>query len=178
MIFRETTIPGAWMIEPQRLNDERGFFARTWCREECAEHGLRADWVQCSVSFNPARGTLRGMHFQVAPYEEKKLVRCTRGAIYDVLIDVRADSPTHGTWQAFELTAENRMQLYIPPGVAHGFYTLAPETEVLYQISAPFHAESARAVRWNDPAFGIEWPATPSVISARDQSYGDYHAAG
>jgi dTDP-4-dehydrorhamnose 3,5-epimerase len=164
-------VEGALLIEPELLADERGFFARTWCHEAFEARGLPADWVQSSISFNHRQGTLRGMHYQQAPFEETKLVRCTRGAIYDVLLDLRPSSPTFGRWQALELTMENHRQVYIPPGVAHGFMTLSDHSEVEYQISQLYRAEAARGVRWDDAAFGISWPQPVEVISARDASY-------
>ena len=162
------------MLDLERFEDDRGFFARTYCREEFAAHGLNPDLAQCSVSFNLARGTLRGMHFQAAPHEEDKLVRCTQGAIYDVLVDLRPASPTFKRWLGAELSAENRRSLYIPAGLAHGFLTATPNAEVYYQISTPYHPDSARGVRWDDPAFGIEWPEEPIVISERDANYPDF----
>ncbi len=171
MKFTETTIDGAYRIEPERLVDERGFFARTWCQREFDEHGLDSRLVQCSISFSPRRGTLRGMHYQAPPHAEVKLVRCTQGAIYDVILDLRSDSRTRLAWAAFELTSENRSALYIPRGVAHGFLTLADNCEVAYQMSDVFDRESARGVRWNDPAFGIEWPGPVTTISQRDANY-------
>jgi dTDP-4-dehydrorhamnose 3,5-epimerase len=171
MIFQETPLPGAFLIEPERFEDERGFFARTWCRREFAERGLAAELAQCNTSFNGKKGTLRGMHFQVAPHAEIKLVRCTRGAIYDVIIDLRPDSPGYRRWIGVELTAENLRQLYIPEGYAHGFQTLSDSSEVFYQMSEFYHPESARGVRWDDPVFGITWPLPVSVISPRDRAY-------
>ena len=174
MIFRETVVPGAFVIEPERLRDERGFFARTWCVRECAEHGLNPQVVQCSISVSEKKGTLRGLHYQAAPHAETKLVRCTRGAIYDVIVDLRADSPAFLRHFAVELSAENHTMLYVPEGVAHGFQTLADDTEVAYQMSA-FHALAhARGVRWNDPAFAIAWPPGERIISERDRSYPDF----
>ena len=172
MIFIETKLKGAYIIEPERLEDERGFFARTWCEDEFAAHGLNPRLVQCNISFNKKKGALRGMHYQVAPYEEAKLVRCTKGAIYDVIIDLRFNSPTHKQWFAVELTAENRKMLYVPEGFAHGFQTLEDDSEVFYQMSEFYHPECARGVRWNDPAFRIEWPIKIAVISLKDQSFG------
>lgn len=174
MIFTATKLQGAFIIDPERLEDERGFFARTWCQREFAVHGLSPKWVQCNISFNTQKGTLRGMHYQAAPYAETKLIRCTMGAIYDVIIDLRPDSPTFKQWLAVELTADNRCMLYVPGGFAHGFLTLANHTEVLYQMSEFYVAESARGVRWNDPAFGIQWPADVKVISDRDRNYLDF----
>ena len=171
MIFTETDIKGAWIIEPERREDERGFFARTWCRRAFEERGLDGDLVQCSVSFNRRRGTVRGLHYQARPHGEAKLVRCTRGAIFDVLVDLREGSPTYGKWTAAELTAENRKMLFAPEGFAHGFQTLADEAEVLYQISSYYRPESARGVRWNDPTLAIAWPlADGCIVSERDRS--------
>ncbi len=174
MIFTETKLAGAYIIEPERLEDERGFFARTWCQREFEVHGLNPRLVQCSISFNKKKGTLRGMHYQVAPHEEAKLVRCTSGAIYDVIIDLRLNSPTFKQWLAVELTADNRCMLYIPEGFAHGFQTLDHNTEVFYQMSEFYAGESAKGVRWDDPAFGIEWTEDTRIISARDQEYPDF----
>jgi dTDP-4-dehydrorhamnose 3,5-epimerase len=168
MIFRETPLAGVWIVEPEPATDERGFFARTWCAREFAARGLDARLAQCSVSWNHARGIVRGLHYQVAPHAEAKLVRCTRGAIHDVALDVRRGSPTFGRWVAAELTADNRRMLYLPEGVAHGFQTLADATEVFYQISEFHHPESARGVRWDDPACAIEWPLRPVIVSPRD----------
>lgn len=175
MIFAETKLKGAYIIEPERLEDERGFFARTFCQEEFAAHGLRTRFVQCSISFNKKKGTLRGMHYQVAPHEEAKLVRCTMGAIYDVIIDLRPGSPTFTQWVAVELTAQNRKMLYIPEGLAHGFQTLEDDTEVFYQMSEFYHPECARGVRWDDPVFGIKWPKIHHrIVSEIDQRYADF----
>ncbi len=174
MIFTELQLPGAFLIEPTPLVDERGFFARTWCEQEFAAHGIHQQWVQCNISVNLRKGTLRGMHYQVAPHAEAKLIRCTSGALYDVLLDVRRDSPTHSQWVAVELSAANYRMLYIPAGIAHGFQTLADHTEVFYQMSAFYQADAARAVRWNDPAFAIHWPADTRTISLRDQQHPDY----
>jgi dTDP-4-dehydrorhamnose 3,5-epimerase len=156
------------------MDDERGFFARTWCRQEFEAHGLNSRLAQSSISFNKRRGTLRGMHYQSAPDEEAKLVRCTMGAIYDVTIDLRRDSPTFKQWVGLELTAENRRMLYIPEGFAHGLQTLTDDTEVFYQISERYAPESARGVRWNDPAFAIDWPVSVTIISERDNTYADF----
>ena len=171
MIFTETKLRGAFVIDPERLEDDRGFFARTWCVREFETHGLNPRLVQCSVSYNTRKGTLRGMHYQAAPHAETKLVRCTQGAIHDVVIDLREDSSTFRQWVAVELTAENRRMLYIPEGFAHGFQTLADDTEVFYQISEFYHPESARGVRWNDPAFGITWLLEVEMVSEKDQQY-------
>ena len=168
MQFIPTKFESAWLIKPDRYEDDRGFFARTWCQQEFAEHGLNPNLSQCSVSFNLTRGTLRGMHFQAAPREEAKLIRCTQGSIFDVIVDVRKDSPTFGAWQDFELTAKNRHSLYIPEGFAHGFQTLKSGSEVFYQMSEFFHPELARAFHYADPAMGIAWPLPVKVISKQD----------
>ncbi|MFA5181833.1 MAG: dTDP-4-dehydrorhamnose 3,5-epimerase [Syntrophales bacterium] len=174
MEFIKTPLGGAFVLEMERLGDDRGFFARSWCKKEFESHDVNPDLVQCSVSFNKRRGTLRGMHYQVKPYEEAKLVRCTMGAIWDVIVDMRLDSPTFKKWFATELSAENRLMLYIPEGFAHGFLTLENHSEVFYQISEFYHPECARGVRWNDPAFNIEWPDATPVINDRDMSYPDF----
>jgi dTDP-4-dehydrorhamnose 3,5-epimerase len=174
MIFTETTLKGAFLIEPERRRDERGFFARTWCQSEFAAAGLQTDWVQCNISFNKERGTLRGMHYQATPYEEAKLVRCTMGAVYDVIIDLRTDSPTYRQWLAAELTSDNRLMLFIPKGFAHGFQTLTDEAEVFYQMSQFYVPEYARGVRWDDPAFKISWPAEKCIISEQDRNFPDF----
>jgi dTDP-4-dehydrorhamnose 3,5-epimerase len=174
MIFTETPLKGAYVIDPERLADERGFFARTWCRREFEAHGLNTALAQCSISFNQKTGTLRGMHYQVAPHAEHKLVRCTAGIIHDVIVDLRPGSATFRHWFAAELSADNRRMLYIPEGLAHGFLTLSDNTEVFYQISAYYVPESARGVRWNDPAFAISWPAQPIIVSPRDSTYADF----
>lgn len=174
MQFIQTIFTGAYLIEPTLISDERGFFARTYCRNEFASKGLKADAVQCNISYNKKCGTLRGMHFQRLPNAEAKLVRCTAGAIYDVIVDLRQESPTFAQWAAFELTAHNRHALYIPEGFAHGFQTLADNTEVLYQMFNFFAPGSAGGVRWDDPAFGIEWPLEISVMSERDRAYPDF----
>lgn len=174
MIFTETKLKGSYVIEPEMQEDERGFFARTFCQEEFRARGLNPRVVQCSVSFNKKEGTLRGMHFQVAPYAEAKWVRCARGAIYDVIIDLRVDSPTFKQWVALELTADNRRMLYVAEGFVHGFQTLEDNTEVFYQTSEFYHPECARGVRWNDPTFGIQWPLETRTISPRDQGYPDF----
>lgn len=171
MIFHETRLKGAFIIEPERLEDKRGSFARTFCQEEFEARGLNPRVVQCNISFNKKKGTLRGMHYQIAPYQEAKLVRCTRGAIYDVIIDLRPKSPTFKQWIAVELTAENRRMVYVPEGFAHGFQTLEDNTEIFYQVSEFYHPECARGVRWDDLAFRIEWPISPTAISDQDRSY-------
>ena len=174
MIFTETELRGAFIIEPEPIRDERGFFARTWCKKEFSGHGLNPNLAQCNTSFNKKRGTLRGMHYQAAPFAEAKLVRCTMGAIYDVIIDIRKESETYLKWFACELTAQNRKMLYVPEGFAHGFQTLEDNTEVFYQMSESYHEEYARGIRWNDPAFSIIWLANVNLISERDSSYPDY----
>jgi dTDP-4-dehydrorhamnose 3,5-epimerase len=173
MIFRETKLPGVFEVHPEPIPDERGCFARTWCQKEFEARRLSPRLVQCNVSFNARKGTLRGIHFQIPPYAEAKLVRCTRGAIYDVVVDLRRGSPTFKGWIAAVLTASNRHTLYVPEGCGHGFLTLEDETEVFYQMSEFYNAESARGVRWNDPAFQIAWPEKVEVISERDRTYPD-----
>jgi dTDP-4-dehydrorhamnose 3,5-epimerase len=176
--FEETPLAGAWFVDLERHEDDRGFFARTWCADELAAKGLEATIVQWSISFNAARGTLRGMHWQDPPHEEVKVVRCVRGAIYDVIVDLRPDSPTYRRWLAAELDEVNRRSLYIPEGFAHGFQTLSEGAEVLYGISEPYAPESASGFRWDDPAVGIQWPPTDErVISERDLSLPGLDAA-
>jgi len=171
LIFEPTRIAGVVIVQPERRADERGFFARTWCREEFEAHGLNPRLVQCNVSFNHRRGTVRGMHWQRDPHGECKLVRCTAGAILDVVVDLRPGSVTYRQSIAVELSAENRHALYIPEGLAHGFQTLTDSVEVLYQMSTDHHPESATGARWNDPAIQVAWPLPISVISARDESW-------
>jgi len=171
LIFTETRLKGSYVIEPEMQEDERGYFARTFCQEEFRARGLNPRVVQCSVSFNKHKGTLRGMHYQVAPHLEAKLVSCMRGAIFDVIIDLRPDSSTYSQWFAAELSAENYKILYVPEGVAHGFQTLVHNTVVFYQISEFYHPESATGVRWDDPMYGITWPLETQAISDRDASY-------
>jgi dTDP-4-dehydrorhamnose 3,5-epimerase len=173
VIFTETAIKGAVLLDLEPHEDERGFFARTWCERECGERGLNVRVAQCNVSFNKKRGTLRGLHYQAAPYQEAKLVRCTRGAIHDVIVDLRPDSPSVTCHVAVVLSAENRRMLYVPEGCAHGFQTLEDNTEVFYQMSERYSPKHARGVRWDDPAFGIEWPPADRIISARDREYPD-----
>jgi dTDP-4-dehydrorhamnose 3,5-epimerase len=177
VLFRETLVAGVVVVEPERNEDERGFFARTFSADEFTAHGLDARVDQCSTSFNPRVGTLRGLHYQTAPHGEAKLVRCTRGSIYDVAVDLRSGSPSHLRWVGLELSAENGRALFVPEGCAHGFQTLVEDTEVLYQISTPYVPAAARGVRWNDPAFGIEWPPPPGeglTMSSRDAQYPDF----
>jgi dTDP-4-dehydrorhamnose 3,5-epimerase len=173
VIFKETELAGAFEIALDPHLEPRGFFARSFCRREFTALGLVGEWVQSNVSYNARRGTLRGMHWQAEPHGEVKLVRCTKGAIYDVIVDLRPDSPTRGRWAAAELTAENRRMLYVPVGFAHGFLTLADETEVFYEMSEYHAPEAARGFRWNDPAIAIHWPEKPSVIAQRDTDYPD-----
>lgn len=177
MRFEPTALPGVVVVEPERLEDERGFFARTWCTREFERHGLNPRLVQCSISFNARRGTLRGLHYQVAPDQEAKLVRCTMGAIYDVVVDLRPDSPTFRRWVAVELSADNRRMVYVPEGCAHGFQCLQDGCEVFYQMSVFYAPASARGVRWDDPAFGVVWPIAPPIMSPRDRQYPDFGAA-
>ena len=171
MKFIETRLKGAYIIELELLEDERGFFARTFCQTEFEAHGLNPRLVQCSLSFNRRKGTLRGMHFQVVPMAEAKLVRCTKGAIYDVILDLRPDSSTYCQWVTGELSGNNYRMLYVPEGFAHGFQTLEDDTEVLYQMSEYYAQECARGVRWDDPLFNIKWPIREKVISDKDNSY-------
>jgi dTDP-4-dehydrorhamnose 3,5-epimerase len=173
--FVPTALPGAFIVQPERIEDVRGFFARTWCPREFAEHGLNPRLEQCSISFNARKGTLRGMHYQLAPFAEAKLVRCTMGALWDVIIDLRPDSPAFRRHLGVELTALDRRMLYIPEGFAHGFQTLADSTEVFYQMSQVYSPAHARGVRWDDPAFGIAWPEEAGrIIIARDREYPDF----
>ena len=176
MRFTPTPLAGAVVVDIEARQDVRGLFARSFCRDEFVAAGLPAEFVQSSVSYNVRRGTLRGMHFQAAPHEEPKLVRCTRGAIHDVIVDLRRDSATHRRWFAVELSADSRRALYVPPGFAHGFQTLVDDTEILYQMAERYVADLARGVRWNDPAFAIEWPIANPFMSERDAAYPDYHA--
>jgi dTDP-4-dehydrorhamnose 3,5-epimerase len=177
LIFRPCRLAGAFVLDVERKEDDRGFFARTFCARELAEAGLVTAFVQGSVSYNRRRGTLRGMHYQDAPASEAKLVRCTAGAIYDVLLDLRPGSPTYLGWEAVELSAETRRLVYVPRGFAHGFQTLTDEAEVSYEISDFYVAELARGVRWNDPVFGIAWPIADPILSPRDRSYPDFRPA-
>jgi dTDP-4-dehydrorhamnose 3,5-epimerase len=176
MRFAETPIAGAWEVEVDPIGDERGLFARTFDAAEFAARGMSPDVAQCSTSFNARAGTLRGMHFQAGEHAECKLVRCTAGAVHDVIVDLRDESPTHGRWHAVELSAERRNALYVPRGVAHGFQTLVDASELFYVIDHPYEPAAARGVRWDDPAFGIDWPAAPGgrTISERDRAWPDY----
>lgn len=178
VIFTELPLRGAFLIELEQKDDERGFFARSWCENEFKERGLNTRLVQCNVSFNRKKGTLRGMHYQIAPYEEAKLVRCTMGSIYDVIVDLRPESLTYMQHEAVLLSATNRRMIYVPERFAHGFQTLEDGTEVFYQMSEFYSAECARGVRWNDPVFGIKWPQEDSIISDRDRHYPDFRPVG
>ena len=174
MIFRETELRGAFVIAPEPAHDERGFFARTWCAREAAAHGLNPNVVQCNVSLSHEKGTLRGLHYQTPPCAEAKLVRCTHGAIHDVIVDLRRGSPTFARHASVELSASNRLMMYVPEGFAHGFQTLTDHAEVSYQMSQAHSPEHARGVRWNDPAFGIDWPLAITTMSERDRNYPDF----
>jgi dTDP-4-dehydrorhamnose 3,5-epimerase len=175
MIFRETGLAGAFLVELEPRADDRGFFARSWCQKEFSEHGLNPRLVQCNISFSQKRGTLRGMHFQQAPHEEAKLVRCTRGAVFDVIIDLRQDSPTFKKHFAARLDSENRHMLFVPEDFAHGFQTLADDTEVFYQMSDFYEPKAARAgIRWDDPVFGIRWPIADPILNDRDRTFPDF----
>jgi dTDP-4-dehydrorhamnose 3,5-epimerase len=174
MIFQETKLSGVYEINLEPAHDSRGFFARSWCQREFENRGLDPKMVQCNVSFNARKGTLRGMHYQAAPNAEAKLVRCTSGSVYDVVIDLRPKSPTFKEWIAAVLSSEQRNMIYVPEGCAHGFLTLEDKTEVFYQMSEFYSPESARGVRWDDPAFQIVWPANVDVISERDRTYADF----
>jgi dTDP-4-dehydrorhamnose 3,5-epimerase len=172
MIFTETRLKGAFVIDIEPHEDERGFFARAWCKDEFEKHGLNSRIVQCSISFNKRRGTLRGMHYQAPPFQEAKLVRCTRGAIYDVIIDLRSNSATFQQWFSVELSAENRRALYVPEAFAHGFQTLVDNSELFYQMSEFFHPDYARSLRWDDQTFKIVWPIPDPILSEKDLSSG------
>ena len=174
MIFQPLEVAGAFLIEPEPIQDERGFFARLWCQRDLEERGLLGRIAQCSQSFNTKKGTLRGLHYQLAPHAEVKVVRCTNGAIYDVILDLRPASPTFKKHSAATLTAENRRMAYVPEGCAHGFQTLEDGTEVFYLISEFFRPDHARGVRWNDPAFNIPWPPGEKILNERDRTYPDF----
>lgn len=174
MRFEKLDLPGAFRIDINRLEDERGFFARAFCTAEFASVGLPTHFPQSNMSFNFREGTVRGMHYQLEPRAEPKVVRCTRGAIFDAIIDLRPESPTYCRWTGLELTAENRSAIYVPPGFAHGYQTLADDTEVTYLVGEVYTPELARGVRWNDPAFGFSWPIPVAVINERDANYPDF----
>jgi dTDP-4-dehydrorhamnose 3,5-epimerase len=171
MQFTPSRMSGAWVIDIEPIHDQRGFFAMTWLPEELRKHGIDPAVAQCNLAFNHKRGTLRGLHFQTAPHAQAKIVRATRGALLDVIVDLRPDSPTWRQWELFELTADNRRMLYIPAGLAHGYLTLTDDAEMFYQASSPWAPQSEAGVRWNDPAFGIKWPFEPAVISERDRTW-------
>jgi dTDP-4-dehydrorhamnose 3,5-epimerase len=175
VIFTETKLPGAFVLDLERREDPRGFFARTWCANELADHGLNIRLVQANMSWNPQQGTLRGMHFQRKPHAETKLVRCTRGAVHDVIIDLRPESETYKQWLGVDLSADNRRALYVPEGFAHGFKTLVPDSEVHYLVTEFYTPSAEGGVRWNDPAFGIEWPDPDNVfVSEKDAAWPDF----
>jgi dTDP-4-dehydrorhamnose 3,5-epimerase len=174
MLFRETDLPGVFTIEVERITDERGFFARTFCMTEFEKHGLSRGVAQCNLSYSKKKGTLRGMHYQLPPHAEAKLVRCDRGAIYDVIIDLRPVSPAYCKWISVELSDDTRRMLYVPEGCAHGFQTLTNDVEVFYQMSAFYSPDHARGVRYDDPLFQISWPISDPVVSEKDRTYGDY----
>lgn len=169
MRFRETGLDGTWLIESDRRTDERGFFARTWCIDEFDMHGVGVSFVQCSTSFNRSRGTLRGIHLQLEPYQEAKLIRCTRGRAWDVMVDLRPESATFGDWRAYELSADNGRLVYLPEGFGHGFQTLADETELSYHISEFYQPAASSGIRWDDPELAIDWPEPEApIMSQRD----------
>jgi len=175
MIFKETELKGAFIVEMELIRDNRGFFARAWCQKEFEAHGLISGFVQNNITFSPKKGTLRGLHYQIAPHEEPKLVRCTRGAIYDVIVDLRPESPTYKQWLGVELTAENHKMIYIPGGFAHGYQILTDDTEVFYQVGEFYAPEYERGFRWDDAAFAIEWPINhPLILSEKDRHWPDY----
>lgn len=175
MIFEPTRLEGAFVVEPEKLEDGRGFFARSWCLREFEAHGLNPRMVQCNISLSKRKGTLRGIHYQAPPHAEAKLVRCTAGSIYDVIIDLRPESPTFEKYAAEVLTARNHKMLYVPEDFAHGFLTLEDDSEVFYQMSEFYVPEQSKGVRWNDPVFGIEWPIAPCLMSERDRGYPDFN---
>jgi len=174
LIFTETELTGSYIIEIEKLEDERGFFARTWDQNLFKKNGLNPHLVQCDISFNKNKGTLRGMHYQIPPYEEAKLIRCTKGSIFDVIIDLRKDSKSFRQWVGQELSEHNYKMLYVPEGFAHGFQTLEDNTEVCYQMSQFYKPASAQGIRWDDKAFNIKWPLKPNFMSEKDQSYEDF----
>jgi dTDP-4-dehydrorhamnose 3,5-epimerase len=178
MIFTATEIPGAYIVDIERRADVRGFFARTWCEREFAEHGLNPRLTQANLSYNHRKGTLRGMHYQATPHEEAKLVRCARGAIYDAIIDLRPGSPAYMRWTAVTLTADSYRMFYVPEGCAHGYLTLVDDCEVVYHVSHPYTPHAERGVRFDDPAFGIAWPVEVLVISEKDRSWPDFRGPG
>jgi dTDP-4-dehydrorhamnose 3,5-epimerase len=176
MIFTETRLKGAFLVEPKNIEDHRGFFARAWCRDEFAQHGLNPNMLQLNLGFSHKKGTLRGMHYQTAPHAEAKFMRCTRGAIFDVIVDLRPDSPTHRQWVGYELTADNHKMLYAPEGFAHGYQTLTDDAEMYYMTTGVYAKESATGVMFNDPAFEIQWPLAVQVISDADEKWPAYRS--
>ncbi|MEN7342624.1 MAG: dTDP-4-dehydrorhamnose 3,5-epimerase [Pseudomonadota bacterium] len=174
MKFTETSVDGAYLIDVNRIGDERGYFGRLWCEREMAEQGLVSDIKQSNVGFSPLKGTLRGLHYQTAPHQEVKIVRCTRGAVFDVVVDLRRESPTFKRWHGVELNPDNGTMLYVPEGCATGYLTLAPDSEIYYHASEFYAPENATGVRWDDPAFGIEWPETPVVMSENDTGWKNF----
>lgn len=176
MEFKETKLKGAFLVRQKKIADERGFFARAWCQDEFRQQGLNPQMLQLNTGFSHRAGTLRGMHYQEAPHAEAKFIRCTRGAVYDVIVDLRRDSPTHGEWVGVELTADEGTMLYAPEGFAHGYQTLADNAEIYYMTTALYAPHAAKGVRYDDPAFGIVWPIAVTVISAQDRNWPDYPA--
>lgn len=175
MLFIETKLKGAFVIELEKYSDDRGFFSRAWCQKEFKEQGINSQFVQANIGFSKNSGTIRGIHYQIAPFEEAKLVRCIRGAIFDVVLDLRPESPSFKQWFGVELSDENRKMLYVPEGCAHGYQTLVDNTEVFYQVSHVYSPECERGIRWNDPEFDIEWPIDEyPVISEKDQNWSDF----
>lgn len=174
MIFRETGLAGAFLVDVERIEDHRGFFARVWCREEFVSRGLVPEMVQANMGYSRKGGTLRGLHFQIHPHEEVKLLRCTRGAVHDVLVDLREESPTYMHWEGFDLTEENRKMVYVPEGFAHGYLTLSDHTEIHYQTSRFYSPRHARGIRFDDPAFNIKWPGPVDIVSDADRNWPDY----
>jgi len=176
MFFKEAKLHGSFIIELQKLEDERGFFARAWCQREFENHGIDVAWVQANLAYTRYQGTLRGLHYQVAPHAEAKLVRCIKGAVFDVSVDLRSGSSTYKQWSGVELSANNHKMVYIPAGCAHGYQALTDEVELFYQVSQFYDSDSERGIRYNDPAFGLEWPLNVEVISDKDKSWPDYIA--
>jgi dTDP-4-dehydrorhamnose 3,5-epimerase len=176
MKFEPGKVDGGYIVSLEERADERGFFARAFCVDEFAAQGLDTDFVQCNMSGNVSKGTIRGMHWQTAPHQETKFIRCIKGAIYDVIVDIRPDSPTYLQWMGAELTAENRLAMYAPKGTAHGYLTLTDDAEVFYMVTTRFNAEADSGARWDDPAFGIEWPSEPTIISPKDENHPPFQA--
>jgi len=175
MVFKETRLKGAFIIEPENIIDDRGFFSRVWCQKEFEAQGLNPNIAQCNQSFNAIKGTLRGIHYQIVPYEEAKIIRCIRGKVYDVIVDLRSKSPTYLQWMGFELSSENRKMLYVPENFAHGYLTLADNTEVFYQVSQFYSPGSESGIRWDDPSINIKWPKIANlIISEKDKKWPDF----